>query len=91
MRIEIKQSLDRYAKDHCPTGGFLRLVLENDLMGAMGKADLYSRINLYDICDYVYNHMPPTCHGSAEKVKVWLAARAEDVCDFRPSQFNDGS
>lgn len=68
----IKFSLDEYAKSGRPTGGFLRAVLENDLMKAAGKADEFSRIAFFDICSYIYNKMPLSCYGSPEKVEAWL-------------------
>ena len=75
MRQDIKEAIDRYVKDKCPTGGFLRYVLENNLMGAMGKADKDNLRDLHEICGYIYNHIPSTCHGSPEKVKEWLESR----------------
>ncbi len=81
MRIDIKDSIDRYAKDHCPTGAFLRLVMENDLMGAFGRADRDNIRDMFEICKYVYNNIPSTCHGSPEIVKAWLASRPEPPTD----------
>ena len=72
MRQDIKDALDRYAQDRCPTGGFLRAVLENDLMEAIGSADEGNLMCLHEICSYVYNHIPFNCHGSPEKVQAWL-------------------
>ena len=71
----VKESLQRYAKQRIPTGDFLRAVLENDLMEAVGRADDFNRYRLFDICSYVYNEMPMSCHGSKEDVKNWLAER----------------
>lgn len=75
MNQNIKDSLDRYAKEHCPTGGFLAAVLANDLMDAMGRAGDDNQRDMMSICSYVYNHIPANCHGSREIVKDWLAAR----------------
>jgi len=72
MRPEIKKSLDRYAKERVPTGGFLRKVLENDLFGAIGKADTGNRNDLFSICSYIYNELPMSCWGSPKHVKEWL-------------------
>ena len=72
MKQSIKDSIDRYVKDKCPTGSFLRYVLENNLMGAMGQADEDNCRDLFEICNYVYNKIPASCHGSPEKVKAWL-------------------
>jgi len=68
----IKESLDEYAANGRPTGGFLYAVLSNDLMEAVGRADETNRFLLFDICSYIYNHMPISCHGSREKVDNWL-------------------
>lgn len=72
-----KESLDRYVQSGCPTGGFLEAVLKNDLMEAMGRADIDARYNLFDICVYVHNDMPAVSQGSPEKVDAWLAKHAE--------------
>ena len=74
MKIETLESLQRYADNHIETGGFLRAVLENDLMEAVGRADEINQQDLFDICGYVYNDMPAICHGSPEKVQAWLDA-----------------
>ena len=68
-------SLARYVEQHIPTGDFLRAVLENDLMEACGRADEENAIALFQICAYVYNQLPASCHGSPEKVKKWLYGR----------------
>jgi hypothetical protein len=45
-------------------------------MQAMGRADESNREDLFNICSYVYNHLPLACHGSHERVKKWLSERA---------------
>lgn len=73
----IKNSLDEYAKNRCPTGGFLHAVLCNDLFLAMGKADEYNVNNLFDICNYIYNNIPNTSWGSKEIVATWLEGKTK--------------
>ena len=70
---DARASLRRYADRHIETGGFLRSVLENNLMEAMGRADETSRAWLFEICSYVYNELPSPCHGSPEAVAAGLA------------------
>lgn len=70
-------SLDLYAQMHCPTGGFLRACLENDLMEAAGRADHQNIHLLAEIACYIHNNMPGPCHGSPEKVARWIADRPE--------------
>lgn len=60
----IKQSLKLYVKNKIPTGGFLRSVLENDLFGAVGRADLENKKRIPEICQYIYNEIPSICWGS---------------------------
>ena len=77
MKKRIKDGLDRYAKQHIPTGQFLRAVLENDLMEAVGRADSDSTQDLFEICSYICNKMPHSCHGSPEIVAKWIANEDE--------------
>lgn len=74
MREVTKITLDNYAKHRIPTGDFLRACLENNLMEAMGRADEFSKLELLEICSYIYNNMPLPCHGSPEKVARWLSS-----------------
>lgn len=71
VRSETLDSIDRYVMDGIPTGSFLQAVLCNDLMEAMGRADMGNRLALFEICDYIYNETPSGCHGSPEKVRAW--------------------
>ena len=68
----IKESLNKYTKDRIPPGGFLKAVLENDLMGAIGSADHINRQRLHEICKYVYNELPSGIWGSKDIVKSHL-------------------
>ena len=67
-----REALDRYSVHHVPTGGFLRAVLSNDLMEAMGRADEENRAAIFDICGYVHNELPGNCHGSPDRVREWV-------------------
>jgi len=51
---------------------FLRAVLCNDLVGACQHADRLNAVYLRDTVLFVYNHCPPRCCGSAERVTEWL-------------------
>ena len=78
MREDIKASLDRYAQSGVPTGGFLRAVLANDLMDAMGRAYSENKYAIHEIASYVYNELPAECHGSYEKVDAWIKKKLEE-------------
>ena len=72
IKQETIDSLRRYADEKTPTGGFLRAVLENNLMESFGRSDTGNRESMFEICEYIYNEMQLACHGSPEKVKKWL-------------------
>jgi hypothetical protein len=68
----IMASIDRYANDKIPTGGFLRACLENNLSEAIGRADSACQAALKEIVMYIYWEIPSVCWGSKEKVEEWL-------------------
>ncbi len=53
-------------------GGFVMSVLENDLRGAIGRADMQNLAALKDIIMWLSTHAPSPCWGSPEKVKAWM-------------------
>ncbi len=77
MKPQTKAGIDRHVSHGVPTGSFLQAVLENNLMEAIGRADDDNRQDLYEICDYIYNEIPSTCHGSPQKVKDWQAQKQQ--------------
>lgn len=72
----VKQStidtINNYVKKGWPPGGFVTAVLANDLMEALGRADLENRQAIFEICEYVYNDIPGACHGSPDIVQAWV-------------------
>ena len=56
-------------------GGFHRSLLENDLMGAITRADEINRQEIHAICLFIWNHFPPESHGSKEKVAKYMKSR----------------
>lgn len=68
----IRDSIDLFVWHGVPTGGFVRAVLSNDLMGAIRRADSDSLQSLGLICLYVYNAVPSVCCGSSEAVNSHL-------------------
>ncbi len=78
MRDGIKKSLDRYVEHGIPPGGFLEAVLCNNLMEAMGRADIENHDTIFEICQYVYNEMPGNCHGSPEIVAAWYERKSAE-------------
>lgn len=61
-----------YIEKGLPPGGFLRAVLENDLVGAFAKADEVNTREMYWWAEWLYNEAPSACWGSPEKVTAWI-------------------
>ncbi len=77
----MSDGLTRYILRGVRCGSFLTAVLENDLKGAVSRADLGNRVVLHEYVAFLYNHAPNGCWGSPENVMVWqdqggLAGRA---------------
>lgn len=79
MKRTTKETLDNYVTQNWEPGGFCQAVLENDLMGALGRADMENRSDIFEICQYVYNELPAECHGSRAAVTSWLNRSPEEV------------
>lgn len=75
----LERALERYVKERIPTGGFLRCVLENDLLGAVSNADEFNIRNLRNIANFVRAVVPVKASGSKEKVVRWLTGVEEDL------------
>lgn len=67
------EGLRAYINDHRPPGSFLRAVLENDLHGAVNRADAENLANLPAYIGYLHWEAPPACFGSPERVAAWLS------------------
>lgn len=70
----VKECLAEYVKERNISSSFLLACLENDLMGAVSRADSTNRGHLVDIMRYIYWELPSNCWGSKEKVAAWLNA-----------------
>lgn len=64
--------LQRYIQKGIPPGDFLTAVLSNDLSEAVARADDENVMNLPAYVAYLYNEAPGLCHGSREKMKIWI-------------------
>lgn len=79
MREDMYGSLERYLNHGIKPGSFLMAVLQNDLAGACGRADNCNIRNIPNIVGYIYNHLPGSSWGSAEKVQDYLKKFKEAV------------
>jgi len=73
----MREGMAAYIEHGIEPGGFLTSVLANDLMEAIGRADIINRHRLYDYCNFIYNYVPLDCHGSYKKVDAWVKAKRE--------------
>lgn len=70
----VMDGLTDYVKEHSISSSFLLACLENDLMGAISRADNTNSKHLIAIMRYIYWELPSNCWGSKEKVAAWLNA-----------------
>ena len=66
-----KGALLRWQNSAIDPGDFLTAVLCNDLFGAYGRADEFSKADMDLIVKFVYNNLPRACWGDRERMKVW--------------------
>lgn len=71
------QTMADYWSKRWRPGSFTRAVLENDLAGAMGRADIENRAALREIVTLVWNDFPSGLWGSPEKVAAHLSGEEE--------------
>ena len=64
-----RDALILYVEHGIPPGGFLTSVLSNDLMGAVGRADVFNLAAIPVIAKFIYNEMPANSHGSLDRVE----------------------
>lgn len=72
MNPNTRATIDNYVNYGIEPGSFMKAVLCNDLFGALGKADLENRRDIFDICYYIYNHISFNAWGSLEKYDKWI-------------------
>lgn len=71
----LRAGMRRYLVERVPTGSFLRAVLENDHMQAVGRADDESAAALPYIAQFLNLHAPANSHGSPSAVAAWLGEK----------------
>lgn len=69
------EGLDLYINHGIEPGSFLMAVLCNDLMESCARADHVNIHALPAFCGYLYNHAPPQCYGSRQKVQAWITTK----------------
>jgi len=67
----LQGGMKRYLEDGIRAGDFLTACLENDLVGAINRADATNLPHLQSIVKWMWNELPQGCWGSREKVASW--------------------
>lgn len=81
------EGLRRYIDHGVPTGDFLRLIISNDFVHAVGHADDENVRNLPAYAGYMYNEMPGGSYGSKERYNGWISQkRVEREASEREAQ-----
>lgn len=83
----------RYLNDGIIPGSFLKAVLENDLVGALGTADEDNRAIIWDYANMLYNAFPARgngCWGSPEALEDWAAVGGLNGIKRGPKTFSRG-
>lgn len=73
----MRDGLQRYVEHGIEPGGYLTAVLRGDLFDAMGRADLQSRRDMFDLCSFIFNFLPNAIWGDRNSVSEWVAYWAE--------------
>tara|TARA_Y100000296_G_scaffold82583_1_gene111974 strand:+ start:597 stop:908 length:312 start_codon:yes stop_codon:yes gene_type:complete len=71
----LQDSMKLYLEKGIRAGGFLTACLENDLVGAINRADKTNLARLQDIVKWIYWETPQGCWGNSEKVEAWIGRR----------------
>jgi hypothetical protein len=74
----LRAGMQRYIEHGIETGGFLRAVLENDLVHTFLRAD-YSMemLQIGILVSFISDYVPPEAWGSPAKVAAWIAKHAK--------------
>ena len=70
--VYMQEGLIDYVVRRRDPGHFLTAVLENNLAGAIGRADSSNLKALQNWVRVIYNYAPSNCWGNPAKVKAWL-------------------
>jgi len=71
----MRGAAQRWIENALTPGGFLTAVLENDLKGAVARADHMNLAKLPEIVQWFTWNAPSSCWGSPEKVEAWTGTK----------------
>lgn len=68
-----------YVVSGVPPSGFVRALLENDLVQTFSRADEEHRLAMFDIVKFVYNVVPVIMCGNKGNVDSWIDSNRREV------------
>jgi hypothetical protein len=68
----MKHGIELYVNKGIEPGGFMRAVLENDLVEALAKADHTNILLLLEIVQFMFWEIPASSWGDPEAVSAWI-------------------
>ena len=68
----LRDAAQRYVEKGKKPGDFLTACFENDLVSAVGRADIDNYKLLHDITTWIYCECPRHAWGSPELVAAWI-------------------
>ena len=71
--VHTQEALENYFLRGYEPGSFLMALLQNDLVGAVCRADSENGKCLKNIVVWVLNYAPSDSHGNKERVYNWLS------------------
>jgi hypothetical protein len=69
---ELREKIDAYVKYGRHAGDFLQAVINNDLKGAVARADEDNLKVIPAIVGYLYNECPTRCWGGPGAYAIWM-------------------
>jgi len=74
----LRHGMQRYVDHGIEPGSFLMAVLENDLIGAVNKADPDNFKDLKTIVNWFHWELPARCWGTKDVVENWIRSKSDD-------------
>jgi len=72
LPVHIRGGAKRYIEEGQIPGSFLIAVICNRLMESFFTADDTNLDSMFDIVAFFHNEAPSECHGSEEKMELWM-------------------
>ena len=66
------QGMENYVNSGVRPGGFLSVLLSNDLIETFSRADSENKKVIEQWVVFAYNYLPSDCWGSSKKVDDWI-------------------